>query len=85
MFQSEPTLTFANAKRVLEGGLAAIAGGQTEMNLSNLQTVDSSAVASLLAWHRAGAEKGNAINFRNMPPNLKSLMDLYGVDALLHR
>ena len=50
MVLSAESLTLANARLVLAEGLHAIAAGQSEIDLSRLATVDSSAVATLLAW-----------------------------------
>lgn len=83
MFQPSATLTADNAETALKAGLQAIASGQTEMDLAQLTTVDSAAVAALLAWKRAAAERGAALSFHHIPPNLRSLADLYGVSELL--
>lgn len=85
MFQPGATLTAINAQAALQQGLQAIAAGQKEIDLSQLTTVDSAAVATLLAWKRAAAERGTALMFHNMPVNLHSLADLYGVSDLLGR
>lgn len=76
-------LTMHNAGAVLEQGLAAIAGGQTEIDLAALAELDSAAVATLLAWRRAAQAKGAVLNFVNLPASLQSLVQLYGVDDLL--
>lgn len=83
MFRSTLTLTVNNAKSALEAGLRAIAEGQTEIDLMHLKAVDSAAVATLLAWKRAAREQGRTLKFTNLPPNLQSLIDLYGVAELL--
>ena len=68
---------------MLETGLRAIADGQTEMDFSQVTTVDSAAVAALLAWQRAAREQGVALTFRNLPANLQNLAELYRVAGLL--
>lgn len=83
MFQPSATLTADNAQTALQQGLDAISAGQTEFDLAALTAVDSAAVATLLAWKRAAADKGAGLVFHHMPPNLRSLADLYGVDELL--
>ena len=77
------TLTVLNAPSVLEAGLRAIADGQTEIDLAELTAVDSSAVATMLAWQRAARKSGKSLVFRNLPANLQSLVNLYDVDELL--
>lgn len=83
MFQPSETLTVYNAQTALQAGLQAIAAGQTEIDLGQLAAVDSTAVATLLAWKRAAAERGTALVFHRMPANLHSLANLYGVSDLL--
>jgi phospholipid transport system transporter-binding protein len=84
MFRPPPTLTIHNAALVRESGLHAIAQGQSEIDLSELQAVDSAAVATLLAWRRAAARRGVALGLRGLPANLQSLVALYGVQDLIH-
>ena len=83
MFQPGTSLTFDNAKTALDAGLQAIAGGQTDIDFSNLVTVDSAAVATMLAWQRVAASKAVSLSFRNIPANLLSLISLYDVTALI--
>ena len=45
--------------------------------------MDSSAVATLLAWQRAARQKGLTLQFGVLPANLQSLVDLYGAASLL--
>lgn len=83
MYEPKSSLTMDNAAPALEAGLAAIAAGQTEIDLSGLVQVDSAAVATLLAWQRAAQAKGVAIRFNHLPATLESLVHLYGVHDLL--
>jgi phospholipid transport system transporter-binding protein len=85
MYQPADKLTLANASVVLAEGLRAISAGQPEIDLSRLATVDSAAVATLLAWKRAAATRKAPLALTNPPPSLRSLTELYGVaDLLLH-
>jgi len=77
------TLTVHNAKSVLDAGLRAIAGGQTQIDLGELTVVDSAAVATMLAWQRAARGDGKSLVFSNLPANLQSLVNLYDVADLL--
>lgn len=83
MFQPGVSLTFDNAKTALDAGLQAIAGGQADIDFSGLVTVDSAAVATMLAWQRVAASKAVSLSFRNIPDNLLSLISLYDVAALI--
>jgi phospholipid transport system transporter-binding protein len=83
MFRPTLTLTFNNAKVTLDSGLRAIEGGRSEIDLAQLTAVDSAAVATLLAWRRAAKARGVSLSYKNIPANLSSLADLYGVADLL--
>ena len=78
-------LTMNEAETVLAQGLEAIAAGDTQIDLGACQHVDSAAVATLLAWHRASAKLGKTLHITRLPPGLDSLAKLYGVDQLLPR
>lgn len=77
------SVTNENAGRLLDQGLAAIRAGDTTIDLAGVTTVDSAAVALLLAWQRAAAEQGKRLTFTGTPSGVTSLAGLYGVDALL--
>lgn len=83
MFQPGDSLTVSNAMAVLEQGLQALAQQQSAIDLVLVATIDSSAVAVLLAWQRAAGARKQMLTFRNLPDNLRSLIALYGVDELL--
>lgn len=83
MFRPTLTLTINSAKATLEEGLRAIEAGQTEIDLVQLTTVDSAAVATLLAWRRAAQARRQALVFHNIPPALISIATLYGVAEIL--
>jgi phospholipid transport system transporter-binding protein len=82
-FRPASDLTFDTAATVREAGLKAIADGQYDIDLADLTTVDSAAVATLLAWKRQAARAGHHLAFRNLPANLHSLIALYSVGELL--
>ena len=83
MFSPTLALTLQNAELVLQAGVQAIDAGETEIDLAQLTTVDSAAVATLLAWQRVSLAHGRTLRFLNLPDNLQTLSRLYGVDALL--
>ncbi|MEO8599225.1 MAG: STAS domain-containing protein [bacterium] len=83
MFQPSQSLTFSNATAVLMQGLQAVAQQQSAIDMSAVTTVDSSAVAVLLAWQRAAIASKLALTFENLPANLHSLIALYDVEDFL--
>ena len=80
---SQNTLTVTNACTTLAEGLAAISAGHEAIDLAPLKTVDSAAVAVLLAWARAAHVAGRTVRFDNVPTSLRTLAVLYGVNCLI--
>ncbi|XYJ10514.1 STAS domain-containing protein [Telluria sp. B2] len=78
-------LTFQNANAALEQGIAAIRAGETVFDLGGVRAVDSSGVALLLAWQRQARDAGQKLTFINVPANIDSLINLYGLDGVLER
>lgn len=80
----EGPLTIENIVAVLEASRQALpAAPQVTMDLAGVTEVDSSAVSLLLEWRRAALRDSRKLTFINLPDNLKSLAQLYGVTELL--
>lgn len=75
--------TLATAARLLEEARAPLAGGVRAVDLGEVTELDSSLLAVLFAWMRAAREQGRALALQRVPPDLKSLAQLYGVAELL--
>lgn len=72
-----------NAVALLEQGNALFTAPQVTLDLSAVTEVDSSALSLLLEWRREAIRNGRAIRYLNLPANLRSLADLYGVTELI--
>lgn len=83
MYQPAQELSLQNAVNSVQAGLAAIAQGQIDFDLSALTVVDSSAVAVMLEWQRAAKRLDKVIIFHSVPANVSSLIELYGLSELL--
>ena len=58
-------------------------GKNWTVDLAQVEAADSAAVSMLLSWLRNAQRHGAQLTFVNVPDNLRSLADLYGVaDAL---
>ena len=68
--------------RTLEAGVQAASGDELVVDAAALAHFDSSAVAVLLAARRLCARAGKRLCVRAMPPHLRDLTQLYGVDGL---
>lgn len=83
MFTPATTFTHETAAKQLTAGLAAIDAGQTTFKFSATGTIDSSAVACMLAWKRHAQRRKAALDFQDLPANLTNLIRLYEVSNLL--
>lgn len=83
----EGALSFETLPRVLEESRAYSARPdlpeRLAIDFSAITEVDSSAVALLLEWRREAARRGKGLYFVNLPANLLSLAELYGVTGLI--
>jgi phospholipid transport system transporter-binding protein len=77
------SITTDNAAALIEVGAAALRAGDTTIDLSSVQRVDSAAVALLLQWQREAEAARTTVKFVNVPPALCSLATLYGMDEVL--
>ncbi len=78
-------LTLETVKALYVGGLQTAGQSQSvlEVDLSQVETVDSAAVSLLLAWLREAQRSKLTLSFSHVPDNLLSLARLYGVADVL--
>lgn len=72
-----------NAVALLARGNELFTAPQVTLDLAAVTEVDSSALSLLLEWRREAVRNGRAIRYLNLPGNLRSLAELYGVTELL--
>jgi phospholipid transport system transporter-binding protein len=76
-------LTLASVTAALAEGNAAIAEGARTVDLAQVEELDSSALALLLAWMREAKRRNLSLVFENLPQGLTTIARLYGVAELL--
>lgn len=77
------TLGFATARRLLADSRPLFAGAAPlTIDLSDVTQADSAGLALLVEWLRLGVERGRAVRFRGIPPQLQSLIDACSLDTL---
>ena len=76
-------LTMENVTTVLAKSAGVFTGPHVVVDLSGVTEVDSAAVSLLLEWRRESAKAQRRIEFANLPANLRSLAQLYGVLELI--
>jgi phospholipid transport system transporter-binding protein len=84
MVLQDQELSLRNAVSVSEAGLQAIHAGSDQIDMTPLQTVDSSAVAVMLAWQRQAQSLNRHLQFIGVPASLLSLISLYGLTEFFH-
>ena len=72
-----------NVTAVLEESATLFRDADVRVDLSGVTDVDSAAVSLLLEWRRQALAAHRRIEYVNLPANLQSLADLYGVSELL--
>lgn len=63
--------------------LPAFTGTHAMIDLAKVEAVDSAAVSLLLSWGRQAQARQITLSFVNAPPNLHSLVSLYGLSEIL--
>lgn len=76
-------LTMETVAALRDLDVSADASSPWVIDLAKVETVDSAAVGLLLAWLRQAQERGVTLSYKNLPANLTSLAQMYGVAELL--
>jgi phospholipid transport system transporter-binding protein len=72
-----------NANLLLNHSAAFKMNGEIEVDFSAVDNVDTSALSLMLEWQRRALVAGCKIKFTNLPANLSSLADLYGIQDFI--
>jgi phospholipid transport system transporter-binding protein len=76
-------LTMDSILETRAAGVALMAGDAVVVDLAGVTEVDSSALSLLLEWRREARRRDVRLAICNLPDNLKSLAELYGVTELV--
>ena len=76
-------MTLLTATVLLAEGVAALAGSVKGFDLSAVSDVDSSGLAVVFGWLREAKRLDKTVSIVNLPGNLTSLAEVYGVSDLL--
>ncbi len=75
-------MTVDTVSALLAEGVALLKG-DVDIDLRDVEEVDSSAISLLFEWLRQAIELKASVTFVNLPPTLVSLATLYGVLDLI--
>ena len=76
-------ITMGNVTAVLAESARLFTSPAVVVDLAGVTDVDSAAVSLLLEWRREAAKANRRIDYTNVPANLKSLAELYGVSHFI--
>lgn len=79
----EGPVTIDSVGGVVAQGIALFGRGNVVIDLARVTEVDSTAVSMLLEWQREAVRRNGKLSVVNAPPNLQSLVRLYGVAELM--
>jgi phospholipid transport system transporter-binding protein len=72
-----------NANLILSQSNAFKMDGEIEVDFTDVSNVDTAALSLMLEWQRRAFSANCKIKFANLPANLSSLVDLYGVEDFI--
>jgi len=75
-----PEITVHNADKLIAQISKSVASGDTTLDFEGVKTLDSSALAVVLAARRAAG--GKPLQLQNLPAQFQSLAAAYGVQSL---
>ena len=76
-------MTLPFAKQLLDAGCQVFDRNDAVIDLQRVREVDSTGLAIMLEWMRSAQRHNHRLWFTNIPDNLKSLADVYGISELL--
>lgn len=79
-WQLSGDLIVENINQVLDASKALSLAGSTQLDFTGVTDVDTSAISLILEFKRRAAAENVNLSLVNVPANLVSLMQLYGVD-----
>lgn len=75
--------TLAQVATILRQGIDQLREGVSVVDLGEVTELDSSLLATLLAWLREARRLGRPLSFSRLPEGLTTIAGLYGVADLL--
>jgi len=69
---------------ILESSKSLTIAVDTMVDFAKVNNIDTSAISLILEWKRRAQQEKQALKFVNLPANLISLTQLYGVAELIN-
>jgi phospholipid transport system transporter-binding protein len=68
---------------ILTASNALPISSSTVVDFAKVEGIDTATISLILEWKRRAQKENQSIKFVNLPANLNSLTQLYGVDELI--
>jgi phospholipid transport system transporter-binding protein len=72
------------ASELLEVSKQLSLGPNTKIDFSGVTNIDTSTISLIFEWKRRAQKENQSIQFVNLPANLNSLTQLYGVNEMIN-
>ena len=69
---------------LLEASKTLSIAANTKIDFSEVTNIDTSTISLILEWKRRAQRENQSIQFVNLPANLNSLTQLYGVAEMIN-
>jgi phospholipid transport system transporter-binding protein len=77
-------VVIATVSTLLTASKSLALGTETTIDFAQVTDIDTSTISLILEWKRRAQRENQAIKLANLPANLKSLTQLYGVAELIN-
>jgi phospholipid transport system transporter-binding protein len=72
------------ATTLLESSKTLTLAPNTKIDFTGVTNIDTSTISLIFEWKRRAQKENQSIQFVNLPANLNSLTQLYGVDEMIN-
>ena len=80
----QPEVVINTASDLLEASKLLSLGPDTKIDFSEVTGIDTSTISLIFEWKRRALKENQSIKFVNLPANLNSLTQLYGVNEMIN-
>ncbi len=83
-WQLSGDVVVGSAKAILMASQGFAIASDTKVDFAQVADIDTTALSLILEWKRRAQTENKTLSFVNLPANLSSLSQLYGVSELIN-
>ena len=83
-WQLSGDVVIGSAKAILTASQGFAIANDTAVDFAQAADIDTTALSLILEWKRRAQTEKKTLRFINLPANLSSLAELYGVEELIN-